>query len=472
MAYVIGINNSGNSSDNEEIIEKLFTKCRPRNPTIKQPTLGNSPKRSSRNTSHFSESSDDESDKHIMDEPMDTDISTEPPSPPSSPAKVSEIARVIGNVPIAKYEGSPRRYGPKPPGYIQRVINSEDLSTGIAHSTKNVSNTLTDISCDELVKSILSIPLPLEDSQDSPTENSSRSSIQNCTQMIKQDGDCDTQTPKEHSLLKNKTNSAADLKEYEIEVSDLDCNSYISKRFNVHSSCVTSPEGVGSGQSVSPTKGNLDPMLSHANELILLHERVHQHILHEMVSVTDRSSFSTCPQTENETDGLGEQAVDGTRNFTLSPETTDCDSNEIESEFSLESSLHSGSRMNHMPILEDGLSSGVPSSDNEMEEDSDNEAPLTLEFMRKQINEIEEEIRAKLSSKDKLKDKEINPPNGLRELNLNEQENDIHCNSSQQSHIFKETHLTYLESSGKNNSRIIISKAYSIFSFYSLQRMC
>lgn len=62
------------------------------------------------------------------------------------------------------------------------------------------------------------------------------------------------------------------------------------------------------------------------------------------------------------------------RNFTLSPETTDCDSNELESEISLdyEASLHSSSRVGVcMPTVEDGLSSGnvsdtedtVPSSD-------------------------------------------------------------------------------------------------------------
>ena len=49
------------------------------------------------------------------------------------------------------------------------------------------------------------------------------------------------------------------------------------------------------------------------------------------------------------------------RNFTLSPETTDCDSADLESEVSInEGSYHSSGPKFHtaMPILEDGLSSG------------------------------------------------------------------------------------------------------------------
>ena len=49
------------------------------------------------------------------------------------------------------------------------------------------------------------------------------------------------------------------------------------------------------------------------------------------------------------------------RNFTLSPETTDCDSADLESEMSVnEGSFHSSGPKMHtaMPVLEDGLSSG------------------------------------------------------------------------------------------------------------------
>ena len=60
------------------------------------------------------------------------------------------------------------------------------------------------------------------------------------------------------------------------------------------------------------------------------------------------------------------------RNFTLSPETTDCDSNELESEISLdfEASLHSSSRIGAtMPVLEDGLSSGNVSDNEDRDQD-------------------------------------------------------------------------------------------------------
>lgn len=87
------------------------------------------------------------------------------------------------------------------------------------------------------------------------------------------------------------------------------------------------------------------------------------------------------------------------RNFTLSPETTDCDSNDIESEVSLENegSMHSsgGGRLyGSMPVLEDGLSSGHA---------SDTETPdanPTVLLMKKQICEIEREIRSRAHKHD------------------------------------------------------------------------
>ena len=57
---------------------------------------------------------------------------------------------------------------------------------------------------------------------------------------------------------------------------------------------------------------------------------------------------------------IGSGNIDS-RNFTLSPETTDCDSADLESEVSInEGSYHSSGPKFHtaMPILEDGLSSG------------------------------------------------------------------------------------------------------------------
>lgn len=114
--------------------------------------------------------------------------------------------------------------------------------------------------------------------------------------------------------------------------------------------------------------------------------------------------------------------VGHSRNFTLSPETTDCDSNcgDLDSEVSLMLMDELGpsvgllgstgdlglptdsSRLySSMPVLEDGLSSGHAS-------DTDNNNP-TVMLMKKQITEIEREIIHK-SHNDTNKNK---PENGL-----------------------------------------------------------
>lgn len=105
--------------------------------------------------------------------------------------------------------------------------------------------------------------------------------------------------------------------------------------------------------------------------------------------------------------------VGHSRNFTLSPETTDCDSNcgDLDSEVSLmlmESDLgQSGGFLgsagdlpiqndtarlySSMPVLEDGLSSGHAS-------DTDNNNPTVL-LMKRQITEIEREISQNIGKK-------------------------------------------------------------------------
>jgi hypothetical protein len=308
------------------------------------------------------------------------------------------IARIIGNVPIAQYDGSPRRYGPKPPGYPQRVINNEDLSVGLANSNTE-TKALVDISCDELVKSILSIPIPHEDS---PTNSNksicSKSDIQSA-QISEHDSD------KNSVLLETTDMNAYNFSDLDYKLYRMDTvgNSYVGKRLATLSSANSEDDR---SVEVSPSKSlnnDSSSMLAHENELILLHERVRQHILNEIVSV-DRSSVSTCPGTEPETE-VAERVVEDSRNFTLSPDITDCDSNEIESEISLSGSLLSNSKVvTSMPILEDGLSSGVPSSDNELEDDSNFDSPITLAYVKKQICDIEEEIVAKLKAKLKRND--------------------------------------------------------------------
>lgn len=94
----------------------------------------------------------------------------------------------------------------------------------------------------------------------------------------------------------------------------------------------------------------------------------------------------------------------------MSPETTDCDSNDIESEVSLENegSMHSsgGGRLyGSMPVLEDGLSSGHASDTEDIPPPSLTSQPQvdanpTVLLMKKQICEIEREIRSRANKHD------------------------------------------------------------------------
>ena len=92
--------------------------------------------------------------------------------------------------------------------------------------------------------------------------------------------------------------------------------------------------------------------------------RNHQHASQAAVASVAPGRTSLVLQGSNAASGQhgpGENNPDCSRNFTLSPETTDCDSADLESEVSMnEGSFHSsGPRMHTaMPVLEDGLSSG------------------------------------------------------------------------------------------------------------------
>lgn len=305
-------------------------------------------------------------------------------SPKESP-KEEGIARVIGNVPIAYYEGSPRRYGPRPPGYPKRIIHDDNINLNNKSSEVNLKG--NDISCDELVKSILNLPLPIEESPTNSITDSPKSTGQSATAAISNES---------NDYYKNCNYIAGDIPphdindiNYKLYRMDVNGSDLVGKKFT-NLSQVNSEQG--SSLNVSPLKtANKD--LLHENQLILLHERVHQHILNQI------SSVDCVPlNTDIHRDGNG-PAINRTENFTLSPEMTDCDSNEIESEFSIEGSLNSNSKlMNNMPILEDGLSSGLPSSDNELDDDLSNESPINFDFVKKEINDIEKEILANFKS--------------------------------------------------------------------------
>lgn len=422
------------------------------------------------------------------------------PSPVREKTTASDVSRLMGNVmPIAKYEGSPRRYGPKPPGYPQRYTSRPNKLDVPEQSIR--SNALVDIiSCDDLVKSILSIP-PSKQHSRHRHELSTSSSAEDgelCSPMsataangVSRDEDnnygdeqimqiagtngdiieaalvANDDDPQQRSLQHKQSNlcttlsssSPSSVKKNSLpdmastllltppsnstlmshveldqclhdpsrdeemheptttldttsgdirEVAERSSGSGSSPRKAVPGSARPGTETTSSTSSLSvlkcpsvsrSTSKPVTPSQS-SNELILLQDRlVHQpHIFQEPTSErstvgNNHTSFADgC--IEDYADGdLGDDQVDEPRNFTLSPESTDCDSNEIESEFSMGDDS-AGSRLNQMPILEDGLSSGLPSCDSEYE--SENDRPLSLDIMKKQISDIEVEIRSKL----------------------------------------------------------------------------
>jgi hypothetical protein len=132
-------------------------------------------------------------------------------------------------------------------------------------------------------------------------------------------------------------------------------------------------------------------------------------VIQEQDVETEGHFLDLSADTTGSTEDLGDTEVGGlqvghSRNFTLSPETTDCDSNcgDLDSEVSLlllESEGPTGGSSENpnqlapdsmrlyssMPVLEDGLSSGHAS-------DTDNNNPTVMKLMKRQITEIEREI--------------------------------------------------------------------------------
>ena len=375
-----------------------------------------------------------------QEEEMDTD------SEPASPVKQG-IARLIGNVPIAEYEGSPRRYGPRP-GYPHRV-SSENVE-------QNNSEKAHPSTCEELLKVIAGNKSLSNDSHknnahcknsDEPVDcNNHETDVKN---VLKEFGSSSHSKNDRDSCNSKGVPSAQDSDFSELEYRLYRVNtgsSYVGRRLAQASGGENqdSPKrnevvklvngdvphiaksSLATNDCLSPSRDSANPsppspppsddtvgnpsasavFLPNEQELMLLHESVHQHTLQVEMVDQDLESISTYPGTEDlgETE-VGEQ-VDHTRNFTLSPETTDCDSNDVESVVSLEGSMNSGGRlMSSMPVLEDGLSSGHSSdpdtSDDERSEGgwSENRKRSSEEFenptialINKQISKIEQDF--------------------------------------------------------------------------------
>uniref|UniRef100_A0A1B6C7Z7 Protein lin-10 n=2 Tax=Clastoptera arizonana TaxID=38151 RepID=A0A1B6C7Z7_9HEMI len=224
----------------------------------------------------------------------------------------SKVARVIGSLPIAEYEGSPRRYGPR---------QSENPVLPSAHSL--------------LASPSVYIPRPGFPQR-----------------VVPSNGD-----DSESGLTEHRSSSPTP----------------------------TPPN------SASATHSTFDYLYEFSETRKVLEEFFKP----SDKQLTQQPFQSSCGgSTEDLETEVGGQAVGHSRNFTLSPETTDCDSNcdsEASSLLAVDpppqparpgppgQNLYSS-----MPVLEDGLSSGHTS-------DTDNNNPTVL-LMKRQITEIEREI--------------------------------------------------------------------------------
>ncbi|CAH1965182.1 unnamed protein product [Acanthoscelides obtectus] len=310
----------------------------------------------------------------------------------SNESKGDKVTKVIGNLPIAVYEGSPRRYGqrhtenncshpqlpsaqsllsspsvyPPRPGFPQRVVNSPDSVD--ANSESNIEN---NVNC------------PLTPN---PTTTSSTFDylyeFSETRKVLEEFFKCPP--PEEDNRLDEEFQDL----EYELRRQTSDSgNSYVGQRLaknlpeeNEFCTRIDSPKKCFNIPTIQ------DQEIEHENNFLDL-------------SIGTGSS-GDLGETE-----VGLQ-VGHSRNFTLSPETTDCDSNcgDLDSEVSLmlmENTMGPSAGLlgsntdlmgpadslrlySSMPILEDGLSSGHAS-------DTDNNNP-TVMLMKRQITEIEREI--------------------------------------------------------------------------------
>ncbi|KAG8245305.1 Amyloid-beta A4 precursor protein-binding A member 1 [Homalodisca vitripennis] len=275
-----------------------------------------------------------------------------------------KVPRVIGSLPIAEYEGSPRRYGPRQsdnpvlpsahsllaspsvytprPGFPQRVVAEE----GESMQGTDMATLDTTVATSPSTNSIVTTTTATTTGHNTFDYLYEFSETRKVLEEFFKPGD-------------NKHASSQPFQDldYELRRQSGEGNAYVGLRL---AKSTTSQEDVN--METSPRKPS------------------------------EETNSSCGGSTEDLETEVG-QAVGHSRNFTLSPETTDCDSN-CDSEAS---SLLAVDPLppprpgppnpllySSMPVLEDGLSSGHTS-------DTDNNNPTVL-LMKRQITEIEREI--------------------------------------------------------------------------------
>ncbi|KAH0954259.1 hypothetical protein HN011_003578 [Eciton burchellii] len=336
-----------------------------------------------------------------------------------SPERNHKVARVIGELPIAQYSGSPRRYGVREntqlpsllsspsmymtprPGFPQRVLpttpnhnEKKDTSAEIIVDKTVIENTNVE---DQPVES--STPSPKAEEEEEDSLKPSTLPTDNISSLVSPGGstfDYLYEFSETRKVLEEFFKCPAPTKEKENNIEsfpfqDLDYelrrqggNAYVGQR-------------LASGPP--------------ATEEVMVHESPKkQRAEFPQNTGEHENNFLDLSVGTGSSEDLGETEVGlqvgHSRNFTLSPETTDCDSNcgDLDSEVSLmmmDNELMPASGLlgsvgdlgnnsdslriyTSMPVLEDGLSSGHAS-------DTDNNNP-TVMLMKRQINEIEKEI--------------------------------------------------------------------------------
>jgi len=254
----------------------------------------------------------------------------------------------IGNVPIAKYNESPRRYRPKQPGSAQRAVLNEDESSQSQSGFK--------VSLDELVKSILNISL-------SPSPSFSEESKNSCNSILQpgfslNEDRCD----KEEDIISTVAAHEVDLRLHNLDEANIEAKKTVPSTVSGQGS-----NGIRKSNDITQSPGMarvLDQLANNCKDLHQISEKVHRNYpLNKMNNKEENGSHIYETMT-------GDQKNDSKSFIQISPETSECDSNDNESELvSFEGNLYFSSRHNKMPILEDGLSSGHSSSDGELEEE-------------------------------------------------------------------------------------------------------
>ncbi|XP_024083399.1 uncharacterized protein LOC106671833 isoform X2 [Cimex lectularius] len=249
--------------------------------------------------------------------------------------------RVIGGLPIADYEGSPRRYGPKQPPSAVTLLSSPSFYAPRPGFPQRVFN-------------------DSEPRSRSCSRSPSRSSSPQNTHAVNHPQyDYMYEFSETRKVLEEffksgeKAPHFQDL-EYELRRRGSSGNAYVGLRL---------AKATEDEQSFS------SPPKPEGKDLLTLQE-----------------PGSISGSTEDLETEVG-HTVGHSRNFTLSPETTDCDSNcdsEGSSLLLAEVTTATLPPPRSMPVLEDGLSSGHAS-------DTENNNPTVL-LMKRQISEIEREI--------------------------------------------------------------------------------